>query len=180
MKKMKKSTTATLYWVQGALIAALYVVLNYAQELILPMSTSGTVQIRLAEMLSVFAVFTPSAIPGLAVGCLLSNLITVGVLPLDMILGTGATLLAAVCAYLLRNVKLFKVPVLSLLMPVVFNAVIIGLELEIFYVQGGFEFMGFLTQAGFVALGELVACVVLGIPFYFVLGRIPIIRKLQK
>ncbi len=175
---MKKRNAKTLFLVQGALIAALYVALNYAQELILPSSTSGVVQVRLSEVLTVFAVFIPSAIPGLAVGCMLSNLITVGVMPLDTLLGTGATLLAAVCAYLLRNIKLVKVPLLSMFMPVIFNAIIIGLELEIFYIEGGFEFVGFLTQAGFVALGELIACVILGVPFYFMIQKTPLRNKI--
>ncbi len=171
---MQKRNAKTLFWVQGALIAALYVALNFAQELIIPTSTTGIVQVRLSEVLNVLALFMPAAIPGLTVGCLLSNLITVGVMPLDMILGASATLMAAVCIYALKNIKLFKIPLLSMLMPVIFNGLIIGLELEIFYIQGSFEFVGFLTQAGLVALGELISCVVLGIPFYLMLRKTPL------
>ncbi len=171
MNKTKKS--ATLYMVQAAIVAALYVAINFAQEMILPTSSISPVQFRVSEVLCTLAVFTPAAIPGLTVGCLLSNIVSVGVLPLDMVLGTLATFLAAVCAYYLRNIKVFSVPVLSLLMPVVFNAVIIGLELEIFYIEGDFTFIGFLFQAATVALGEFGVCIVLGIPFYFMLKKLP-------
>lgn len=174
MNKTKKS--ATLYMVQAAIIAALYVAVNYAQEMILPTSSIGPVQFRVSELLCTLAVFTPAAIPGLTVGCLLSNIVSVGVLPLDMVLGTLATLLAALCAYALRKLKIFSVPVLSLLMPVIFNAVIIGLELEIFYIEGAFTFTSFILQAGFVALGEFGVCIVLGIPFYLVMRKLPMFK----
>lgn len=175
MKRTEKS--ATLYMVQAAIVAALYVAVNYAQEMVLPTSSIGPVQFRLSEVLCTLAVFTPAAIPGLTVGCLLSNIVAVGVLPLDMLLGTLATFLAAVCAYSLRNLKIFTVPFLSLLMPVMFNAVIIGLELEIFYIEGAFTFGGFLLQAGLVALGEFGVCIVLGIPLYLVLRKLPIFKQ---
>lgn len=168
---------ATLYLVQGAIIATLYVTVNYAQEMFLPfISTVGPVQFRLSELLCTMAVFTPAAIPGLTVGCLLSNIISLGVLPLDMIIGSLATLLAAICAYAMRNIRLFSVPVPSLFMPVVFNGVLIGLELELFYIEGAFTFAGFCLQAGLVALGELGVCVVLGIPFYLLLRKLPLFR----
>ncbi len=172
-----KSYKATLNLVQGALIAALYVAVNYAQEMFFPTSTTGPVQFRISEILCTLVLFYPAAIPGVTIGCLLSNLVAVGVLPLDMVLGTTATLLAAICAYKLRNVKIFKVPVLSLLMPVIFNAVIIGLELEIFYIKSDSFFTGFLIQAGLVALGEFVVCVLCGIPFYLLLSKTPIGKK---
>ncbi len=173
----KKQTAATLYMVQAAIIAALYVTVNYAQEMIFPTSTSGPVQFRLSELLCTLAVFIPSAVPGLTVGCLLSNIISVGVLPLDMVLGTTATLLAAMCAYALRNIKPFSVPLLSLLMPVIFNAVIIGLEIEIIYIEGAFTIGGFLLQSGLVALGEFTICIVVGVPFYFLLKKLPFTKN---
>ena len=175
-----KQRKSTLYLVQGAIIAALYVAVNYGQELFLPfISTVGPVQFRLSEVLCTLAVLTPAAIPGLTVGCLLSNIVSVGVLPLDMVLGTLATFLAAVCAYSLRNIKLFGVPLLSLIMPVVFNGVIIGLEIEIFFIDGPFEFTGFLLQGGLVALGEFGVCIVLGTPLYLWLRKLPIFDNKQ-
>ncbi len=173
----KRQTAATLYTVQAAIIAALYVTVNYAQEMVFPTSSTGPVQFRLSELLCTLAVFIPAAVPGLTVGCLLSNIIAVGVLPLDMVMGTAATFLAALCAYSLRGAKLFSIPLPSLFMPVVFNAVIIGLELEIFYIEGVFTVGGFLLQAGFVALGEFTVCIVLGIPFYFLLRKLSFANK---
>ncbi|MBE6737517.1 MAG: QueT transporter family protein [Ruminococcaceae bacterium] len=167
----RKSYESTLTLVQGALIAALYVAVNYTQELVLPSTTTGPVQFRISEILCTLVLFYPAAIPGVTIGCLLSNLVALGVLPLDMVLGTTATLLAAICAYRLRNIKMFKIPMLSLFMPVIFNSVIIGLELEIFYVKSEVFFTGFLLQAGLVALGEFVVCVLGGIPFYLLLSK---------
>ncbi len=172
----KNKTAATLYMVQAAIIAALYVTVNYTQELILPTSSMGPVQFRVSELLCTLAVFLPPAIPGLTIGCLLSNIIAVGVLPLDMVLGTSATFLAAVCAYKLKDIRLFSVPFFALMMPVIFNAVIIGLELEIFYIEGAFTFGGFMLQASLVALGEFVVCVVLGTPFYLLLRKLPLAK----
>ena len=176
MKNKKKST---LFMVQGAIIAALYIVLCYAQELILPSSATGAIQVRIAEALSVLVCFTPAAIPGLAVGCFVTNLLTVGVIPTDLILGTLATFLACLTGYALRNIKLLKIPVLTLLMPVVFNAIIIGLEIEIFYIDGPFTFTGFMIQAGFVGLGELIACFGIGIPLYLMLDKLNIFNKIN-
>ena len=173
----QKNKKATLYMVQTAIIAALYMAVNYAQEMILPTSSTGAVQVRVSEVLCTLALFMPSAIPGLTIGCLLSNIIAVGVLPLDMILGTSATFLAALCAYALRNLKLGSLPLLSLLMPVIFNGVIIGLEIEWFFIEGPFTFSGFLIQGGLVALGEFIACVVLGIPFFCLLKKTPLVSS---
>lgn len=174
---MQKRKKRTVFMVEASVIAALYIVLCYAQELILPSSATGAIQVRIAEALSVLVCFTPAAIPGLTVGCLVTNLLTVGVIPTDLILGTLATFLACVTGYTLRSVKLFKTPFLTLLMPVIFNAIIIGLEIEIFYVEGAFTFTGFLIQGALVGLGELIACIGLGIPLYLMLNKLNIFNK---
>lgn len=149
--------------VLGGIIAALYVALTYAQEAVFPNSTSMAVQFRLSEALTMLCIFTPYAIPGLTVGCMLTNFISMGALPLDIILGTFATFLATVSIYKTRNIRIKGVPVLSAIMPAIFNGVIIGLEIEIFFIEGPFNFVSFLTQAGLVALGELVVCLSLGL-----------------
>ena len=82
-----------------------------------------------------------------------------------MIMGTFATFLATVCMYRFRNVRFRGLPLLSALMPAIFNGIIIGLEIEIFFIEGPFNFMSFLTQAGLVALGELVVLFTLGLLF---------------
>ena len=174
---MQKRKKRTVFMVEGAVIAALYIVLCFAQELILPSSATGAIQVRIAEALSILVCFTPAAIPGLAVGCFVTNLLTVGVIPTDLILGTLATVLACVTGYLLKDVKLFKIPFLTMIMPVIFNAIIIGLEIEVFYIEGAFTFTGFMIQAGFVGLGELIACVGLGIPLYLMLDKLNLFSK---
>lgn len=145
---------------RSAIIAALYTVLCYLQNLIFPDSASMAVQFRAAEALCVLAFFTPAAIPGLGLGCLLFNLSFAGALPLDFLVGTLASLLAAGTMYLLRNIKFRKLPVPGLLMPGVFNALLVGWELMV-YVGGGFWLNAFL-----VALGEWVVLLTLGSVLY--------------
>ena len=147
----------------GAVIAALYVALTYAQEAIFPNSTSMAVQFRLSEALTMLCIFTPSAIPGLTLGCLLANVVSMGALPVDMIMGTFASFLACLCIYKTRNITIKGVPLVSALMPAILNGIIIGLEIEIFFIEGPFNFVSFLTQAGFVALGEFAVCFTLGL-----------------
>lgn len=168
----------TMYLVQSAVIAALYVVLTYAQELLLPGTTSMAVQFRASEVLTMLALFTPAAIPGLTVGCVLANIVSMGALPVDMVFGSLATLLAALCMYRLRGVRIKGLPVLSALMPALFNGVIIGLEIEVFFIEGPFHFGSFLIQGGLVALGELGVCLILGLPLVLVLERTKLIKKL--
>lgn len=162
---------------QGAVIAALYITINYLQEVLFPTTTSMPVQFRLAEILTITAVFSSSAIYGLAIGCLISNIINVGVLPLDMLFGTVASFLAAYLIYQLRGIKWFTLPVLASLMPVLCNGIIIGAELELFYIQGQFHLESFLIQAGLVAIGEFVVCVLLGLPFYKLIEKLNIFDK---
>lgn len=160
----------------GAIIAALYAALTYGQEMLFPGSASAAVQFRVSEALTVLALFTPAAIPGLTVGCAISNLVFMGALPLDVVLGSLATFLAAVCMNKLKNLTFKDIPFAALLMPAVFNGVIIGLEIEIFFVEGAFHFTSFLTQGGFVALGELGVCFTLGVMLYKVIKN----KKLEK
>lgn len=144
----------------SAIIAALYTVLCYLQNIILPDSASMAVQFRAAEALCVLAFFTPAAIPGLGLGCLLFNLSFAGALPLDFLVGTLASILAAGAMYLTRNVKWGKLPVLGLLMPGIFNALLVGWELNV-YIGGGFW-----LNALCVALGEWVVLLTLGSILY--------------
>lgn len=149
--------------VTSALIAALYVALTYAQTAILPGSTTMAVQFRVSEALTVLAIFTPSAIPGLTVGCIIANVVSVGALPIDMVLGSLASFLAACAMYGLRNFTVKGIPFLSLLMPALFNGVIIGAEIEAFFIDGPFRISSFLVQGGFVALGEFLVLMTLGL-----------------
>lgn len=146
----------------AAILAALYVVLTLLQNLLLPGSTSLAIQFRASEALCVFAVFTPAAIPGLTLGCLLFNLISAGSLPLDFLIGSGATLLAAALMYLLRSVRIGSLPLLSLLMPAVCNGLLIGWELTFFIGE-----LPLWLNMLYVAIGEAAVLLTLGVALFF-------------
>ena len=169
----------TQYLTQASVIAALYVVINYAQEILLPGSTSMAVQFRVSELLTVLALFTPSAIPGLTIGCIIANLVCFQALPLDIVIGSLATFLACLCMYALRNVRWFNIPIFSLIMPAIFNGVLVGLEIELF-IGEGFTLAGFLVTAGCVALGEFVVVTIGGAIFTVFLEKNGIVSKLNK
>ena len=114
-----------LFLTQAAVIAAIYVVLTiFISAFNL---ASGAIQVRISEALTILPFFTPAAIPGLAIGCLLSNLLT-GAAVYDVVFGSLATLLGAVGTYLLRKHKF-----LCTLPPVIANMVIIPFVLRYGY-----------------------------------------------
>ena len=94
----------------SAIIAALYAVLCHFQNLLLPGSATWAIQMRAAEALCILAFFTPAAIPGLGIGCLLFNLSFAGALPLDFLVGTLASVLAGAAMYLIRNLTNLSFP----------------------------------------------------------------------
>lgn len=156
----------------GAVIAAVYAVLTCLQNLLVPGSASMAVQFRVSEILNVMAIFTPSAIPGLTLGCLISNAFSAASgFPLDIIIGSAATLGSAVCMYLFRNVKIRDFPLISMLMPILWNGFIVGWEIEYFFVEGPFEWVGFLTSSAFVALGEAVVMLIPGTALYYAVRK---------
>lgn len=162
-----------MYITQAAVIAALYAVLTIGQNTLLPGTASAAVQFRVAEVLCVLAIYTPAAIPGLTIGCIIANIssVTAGLGFYDMIFGSLASLLAAITMYLLRNVRVKNIPFPALLMPAIFNGIIVGLEISIFFADTGFSFVSFLVTGGCVALGELVVLLVLGIPACILLNK---------
>ena len=141
----------TRHTVHAAMIAALYVVITHLQNIILPGSATWAIQCRLSEALCVMAFFTPAAIPGLTIGCLVFNLSYAGALPLDFLLGSLATFLATASMWLTR-----RIPFVGLGMPALWNAILVGLELTWFI--GG----GFWINALYVALGELIVLLTFG------------------
>lgn len=168
MKKMRKST---VYAVQGALIAALYAALTYAVSPI----AFGSMQFRVSEALTVLPIFTPAAIPGLAIGCVIANIGSPWG-PVDIIVGTVATILAAIATRLTRNIKVKNIPLLSLLFPTIFNAIIVGAEITLL-TPGESGLIAFLASAGGVGLGELVVCYTLGILLFLGIERTKIFKK---
>ena len=162
----------TMYIVQGAVIAALYAVLTVMQNILLPGSASMAVQFRASEALTVLALFTPAAVPGLSIGCIIANLSSVASLGIyDLLFGSAASFFAALTMYALRNVRIFKIPFWAFLMPAV-----MGFEIDFFFVNSlHFNFADFLLQGGLVALGELGVLFILGLPLFLVIEK----KKLQ-
>ena len=143
MRNINKITTA-------AIIAALYVVLTFiANALGL---ASGAVQVRISEALTVLPIFTFSAVPGLAIGCLAANILT-GCALWDVVFGTVATLIGALGTYMLRKHKL-----LALVPPIISNTIIVPFVL--IYAYGIKQALPFLILT--VGLGEIISAGVLG------------------
>ena len=165
---MKDKKHSTHYLAQSAVIAALYAAATYLSAAF--SLAYGPIQFRLSEALTVLAVLTPAAIPGLTVGCAIGNISSpMGIW--DVLFGAAATLLSAVCARVLRNVQFKKLPILSSSMPVLFNAVIVGLEIVLLTPTDGAKLTAFLISALEVGAGELVVCFALGLPLYSALRR---------
>lgn len=153
-----KSLNKSKQLVEAAMIAALYVVLTFiANGLGL---ASSAIQVRFSEALTILPYFTPAAVPGLFIGCILSNVLTGCALP-DIIFGSLATLIGAIFTRKLRRFKwLAPVP------PIVANAVIVPLVL--FYAYGIRPlWFSFVT----VTIGEIISCGVLGILLLFSLQK---------
>ena len=141
--------------VHAAMIAAIYVVLTYfisAFNL-----ASGAIQVRISEALTILPYFTPAAIPGLVVGCAISNILT-GAVIWDVIFGSLATLIGAVGTYLLRKRHRILYP----LPPIIANTVIVPLVLT--YAYGVPDALWF--SALMVCAGEVISCGVLGLLLY--------------
>ena len=151
--------------VHGAIIAALYALLTHLQNLIFPGSATWAIQMRMSEALCVLAFFTPAAIWGLPIGCLLFNLTFSAALPLDFLVGSLATYLACKTMWLTRKVLIRGIPLLGLLMPAAFNALLVGWELTV-YIGGGFA-----LNALYVSLGELAVLLTLGAGLYLLLKK---------
>ncbi len=148
----------TIYLTHAAAIAALYVVLTFLANAF--GLANYAVQLRFSEALTILPFFTPAAIPGLFVGCLLANIFTGAALP-DIIFGSLATLIAALGTWKLRNHKW-----LAPLPPIIANAVIIPPVLLFAYSIKPLWF-SFLT----VTLGEILSCGVLGMLLLFALQK---------
>ena len=156
----------------GALIGALYAALTYLQNLLLPGSASWAIQFRFSEALCILALFTPAAIPGLSVGCLVFNLSFAGALPLDFLVGTLATCGACGSMYLLRKVTVKGYPLPAMLMPAVWNALLVGWELSV-YIGGGFG-----INALYVAIGEAAVLLSAGTALYYTMKSRNLDRRL--
>lgn len=138
---------------KAAIIAALYVALTFISALF--GLASGAIQIRISEVLTVLPLFTPAAIPGLTIGCMLSNLLT-GCALWDVVFGTLATFLGAIGTHLLKQNKY-----LGVIPPIFFNTLIIPFVLR--WVYGADEVLPYLFLT--VGIGEIISCGILGVIF---------------
>ena len=150
---IKLSMNKTRLLTEAAVIAAVYAVLT----IVIPMS-SGQIQVRVSEALTVLPAFTPAAIPGLFAGCLIANFF-VGNGPVDVVFGSLATLVAAFLSYKMPKKWLVPLP------PVIINAVVVAFVLN--YVIKA----PLLLTMFWVALGEVIACYGLGLPLLLQLEK---------
>ena len=153
----------------AAIIAALYAVLTHFQNILLPGSATWAIQFRLSEALCILALFTPAAPLGLAVGCLIFNLTFAAALPLDFLVGTLASYFAGKAMWLTRKVTVKGYPLPGLLMPALFNALLVGWELSL-YIGGAFY-----LNAIYVAIGEAAVLLTLGSALFYAMKK----RKLD-
>lgn len=142
------------YWTRAAMIGAIYTILTV---IFAPISY-GMVQVRISEMLMVLPFFTPAAVPGLFVGCLIANIFG-GLGIIDIVFGSLATLLSAYLVSKINNKYLVPMP------PVIINAVVIGLVLH--FVLG----IPFYLAAIWVGVGQTIACYGLGLPLLLFLEK---------
>lgn len=149
-----------LFIVHAAVIAALYVVLTLlANALGL---ANYAIQVRFSEALTILPLFTPAAIPGLFVGCILSNFLT-GCMLWDIVFGSAATLLGAIGTYFLRGTSKWLAP----LPPIAANTLIVPFVLAYVYqLEGSVPY--FMATVG---IGELISCGILGLLLHSVLKR---------
>ena len=149
----KEKTISVLFLVQSAMIAAIYVVLT----IVFAPISFGQIQFRIAEALTILPAFTPAAIPGLFVGCLIGNILGGAILP-DIIVGSMATLLGAIFTYLLRNRSKWLAP----LPPIIANTVLIP-----FVLYYGYQILLPIPfQMLTVGIGEVLSCGILGMIVY--------------
>ena len=155
--KNSKTRNTLIYVTEASAIAALYTAITVA---IGPLGSSA-IQCRIPEAMCILAMFTPAAIPGLTVGCLISNFVT-GCLWQDILFGSLATLIGAIGARLLRRIWW-----LTPLPTVVANTLIVPFVLA--YAHHAPEGIGFLMLT--VGIGEVISAYVLGIVLYFALRK---------
>ena len=158
MKRTKRNTGA-IYITRAAIIGAMYIALTYLSNFF--GLASGVIQLRLSEALIILPVFFAEAIPGLYIGCLLSNILT-GCAPWDIVFGSLATLIGAFFAYTLRNLPK-KLIFITTIPNILSNTLIVPFILS--YAYGVPESIPFIALT--VAIGEILSSGVLGTLLYY-------------
>ncbi len=158
--------------VRCAMISAVYVVLCLALQ---PISY-GAVQVRVAEVLTLLPIFGPEYIVAVTLGCLLANLF--GSTVIDVVFGTLASFLACLATYALRKYRIRGLAIPAAVPPVLFNAVIVGLEITLFFSDAPATVPAALLNMGTVGLGEIISCMILGVALVRVIEKTPAIHRL--
>ena len=156
----------------AALIAALYVVLTYFSS-IFGLAFSG-IQLRISEVLIILPVFTTAAIPGLTIGCFISNLSS----PygwIDLIFGTMMTFICAVLTRLLRNIKIKGIPFLSFFPSVIISAVFVATLTAVIFPQDIIIYP-FWTVFFVTFISQSIVCYGLGVPLFIFIKKINIFK----
>lgn len=151
--------------IRAALIAALYVTVC----LIFAPISYGAVQLRISEALTLLAVFCPEAVVGVTVGCFLAN--AAASVPVDMIVGTAATLTAGLLTYKLRKHRFRGLAVVPALPPVIVNAFIVGAELTVLYNSPDAPLSVWLANMASVGAGQIISCLLAGAALVYVIER---------
>ncbi len=159
MRSLNHKTVA--YLARAGIVAAMYALLTC----VWPFSL-GPIQCRVSEALCVLPYYMGAAVPGLFIGCLLGNLLS-GAMALDVLFGSLATLLGALCTWLLGKYK--KPAFLAPLPPVLFNAVIVGILLTYVYSYGLTLPVAMVQVGG----GEALSCYILGLPLLAAMKKYP-------
>lgn len=162
----KTANSRALFLAQAAIIAAIYIVLTFIANAF--GLANYAIQVRFSEALTILPYFTPAAVPGLFIGCLLSNILTGCALP-DIVFGSLATLLGALGTYALRKWK-WCAPVC----PILSNAIIVPLILIYGYgllLEGGTLLQNFCFFFLTVGAGEVISCGILGMILLHVLEK---------
>jgi uncharacterized membrane protein len=163
----------TRYITQAAVISAAYAALTLT---LAPVSFQGPFQFRLSEALTVLPVLTPAAIPGLFLGCFLANLLNPQNLgPIDIILGSLATLTAAWLTWLIKK-RIDRRPgrkrgfdLIALIPPILVNALVVGFYLPFLLADAGHPpapavIAGFMSS---IAISQAGVIILIGYPLLY-------------
>lgn len=167
----KKAKYSVVFLTQTAVVAALYVGLTL---LFAPFSF-GSVQFRVSEILTILPIFMKSSILGLSLGCFVANMMSFS--PWDMLFGTLATFIAAILTYVFRNIRCKNFNILSMLPPVIINAIIVGAEITYIFTPelASVELLVFNMLS--VGVGQTVMCLFVGVPLARVVDKMGILRS---
>ena len=168
---MNKETLTVRKLARCAVVAALYVALCLG---LAPFSY-GAVQVRVAEALCLLPLFGPEYILGVTLGCALANLL--GSTMIDVLFGTLATFLACLCTYAVRHWRVGGLAIPAAVPPILWNAVIVGTEIAVFFSDTPATPALILANALSVGAGEIISCGVLGVALVRLIESNPRLRQ---